>query len=52
MTESTSSPRIWGNSPIHVEDAGQGEIVVLHHSSGMSGEQWRRTAEHLAAVIA
>ena len=52
MTESTSSPRIWGDSPIHVEDAGQGEIVVLLHSSGMSGEQWRRAAEHLAAVIA
>lgn len=31
----------------YVDDAGQGEITVLLHSSGMSGEQWKRTAEHL-----
>jgi pimeloyl-ACP methyl ester carboxylesterase len=32
---------------VHVDDSGRGEIVVLLHSSGLSGGQWRRTAEHL-----
>jgi pimeloyl-ACP methyl ester carboxylesterase len=32
---------------IHVDDAGEGEVVVLLHSSGMSGAQWKRTAEPL-----
>jgi pimeloyl-ACP methyl ester carboxylesterase len=34
----------WGGLGIHVEDAGEGEPVVFLHSSGMSGDQWRRTA--------
>lgn len=33
---------------VHVDDAGEGEVVVLLHSSGMSGAQWRRTAEPLS----
>jgi pimeloyl-ACP methyl ester carboxylesterase len=32
---------------VHVDDAGEGDAVVLLHSSGMSGAQWRRTTEPL-----
>ncbi len=32
---------------IHVAERGQGDPVVLLHSSGMSGDQWRRTADAL-----
>src|SRR4051794_29526844 len=50
MTESRLSSMSWNGSEIHVEDTGHdaGEVVLLLHSSGMSGDQWRRTAEHLA----
>lgn len=49
MTEPRLSPMSWNGSQIHVDDTGHdGEIVILLHSSGMSGDQWRRTAEHLA----
>lgn len=46
-----NQPRIesmkWGEHRIHVEDAGAGEPVLLLHSSGMSGRQWRRLQERL-----
>jgi pimeloyl-ACP methyl ester carboxylesterase len=35
----------WKSSVVHVEDAGEGQPVVFLHSSGMSGDQWRRTAD-------
>src|SRR5215468_9234814 len=38
---------IWNGFEVHVDDAGGGDAVVLLHSSGMSGAQWRRTAEPL-----
>jgi len=48
---STTEARIRSTSfegfDVHVDDAGEGEVVVLLHSSGMSGAQWRRTAEPL-----
>lgn len=48
---STTESRIHSTSfegfEVHVDDAGEGEVVVLLHSSGMSGAQWRRTAEPL-----
>lgn len=47
MSGSPVEPGPWGDFPIHVADTGAGETVVLLHSSGMSGDQWRRTAEHL-----
>jgi pimeloyl-ACP methyl ester carboxylesterase len=47
MIESNNHPGIWGGFPIHVEDNGAGAPVVFLHSSGMSGAQWSRTAEHL-----
>jgi pimeloyl-ACP methyl ester carboxylesterase len=47
MSTSTLETSPWGDFPIHVADAGKGDTVVLLHSSGMSGDQWRRTAEHL-----
>ena len=34
--------------PLHVEDSGTGTPVVLLHSSGLSGRQWRRLATALA----
>jgi pimeloyl-ACP methyl ester carboxylesterase len=37
----------WGPHRIHVEDEGSGEPVLLLHSSGMSGRQWRRVQEKL-----
>jgi pimeloyl-ACP methyl ester carboxylesterase len=33
--------------PLHIEDAGDGDPVVLLHSSGLSGRQWRRLASEL-----
>src|SRR4029079_15022809 len=33
--------------PLHIEDAGAGDPVVLLHSSGLSGRQWRRLASEL-----
>ncbi len=33
--------------PLHVEDSGTGTPVVLLHSSGLSGRQWRRLATAL-----
>lgn len=38
----------WSGLGIHVHDAGAGEPVVFLHSSGMSGNQWQRTAAVLA----
>jgi pimeloyl-ACP methyl ester carboxylesterase len=38
---------VWGPHHVHVEDDGAGEPVVLVHSSGFSGRQWRRLAELL-----
>src|SRR5208282_3637476 len=35
--------------PLHVEDSGAGAPVVLLHSSGMSGRQWRRLAKSLVS---
>jgi pimeloyl-ACP methyl ester carboxylesterase len=46
-TESRIRSTSFEGSTLHVEDAGEGEPVVLLHSSGMSGAQWRRTAEEL-----
>src|SRR3569832_2064607 len=37
----------WDGFEIHVEDSGTGAPVVLLHSSGMSGDQWRRTTPAL-----
>jgi pimeloyl-ACP methyl ester carboxylesterase len=34
-------------SALHVEDSGAGEPVLLLHSSGFSGRQWRRLASRL-----
>jgi pimeloyl-ACP methyl ester carboxylesterase len=34
---------------LHVEDSGSGEPVLLLHSSGLSGRQWRRLAAELGA---
>jgi pimeloyl-ACP methyl ester carboxylesterase len=36
-------------SPFHVEESGTGDSVVLLHSSGLSGRQWRRLAGALAS---
>ncbi len=38
----------WAGLGIHVHDAGAGEPVLFLHSSGMSGDQWQRTASVLA----
>jgi pimeloyl-ACP methyl ester carboxylesterase len=37
----------YDGSTVHVQDDGAGEVTVLLHSAGMSGDQWRRTAEPL-----
>ena len=37
----------WNGFDIHADDTGEGDAVVLLHSSGMSGEQWRRTTPTL-----
>jgi pimeloyl-ACP methyl ester carboxylesterase len=34
-------------APLHIEDAGTGDPVVLLHSSGLSGRQWRRLSSEL-----
>jgi pimeloyl-ACP methyl ester carboxylesterase len=47
MSESRLESTSWNGSAVHVEDAGTGPVALLLHSSGMSGEQWRRTAEGL-----
>ncbi|MEP7120548.1 MAG: alpha/beta hydrolase [Byssovorax sp.] len=47
MSGSPTEPGPFSDLPIHVADTGEGEITVLLHSSGMSGDQWKRTAEHL-----
>ena len=47
MSESRIGSTSWNGSAVHVEDVGAGAGVVLLHSSGMSGDQWRRTAEGL-----
>jgi len=38
---------VWGPHRVHVEDEGSGPPVVLLHSSGLSGRQWRRLSELL-----
>jgi pimeloyl-ACP methyl ester carboxylesterase len=38
---------LWNGFDVHVEDAGEGPPLVLLHSSGMSGDQWRRTTSAL-----
>jgi pimeloyl-ACP methyl ester carboxylesterase len=43
----SAQPFDWGSDRVHVEDDGSGEAVVLVHSSGFSGRQWRRLAELL-----
>src|SRR5262245_19828893 len=35
------------SSPLHIEDAGAGDPVILLHSSGLSGRQWRRLSSEL-----
>jgi pimeloyl-ACP methyl ester carboxylesterase len=42
-----TEPGTWDGFDLHVEDTGEGAPVVLLHSSGMSGEQWRRTTPAL-----
>jgi pimeloyl-ACP methyl ester carboxylesterase len=39
-----TAPADWAGLGIHVQDVGAGEPVVFLHSSGMSGDQWQRTA--------
>jgi pimeloyl-ACP methyl ester carboxylesterase len=48
MSEARIPSIRWNDLEIHVDDAGEGDVVVFLHSSGMSGAQWRRTAEELA----
>jgi pimeloyl-ACP methyl ester carboxylesterase len=36
-------------SPLHVERAGSGAPVVLLHSSGLSGRQWKRLASQIVS---
>ena len=47
MKESRLESLEWGPHRIHIEDEGAGEPVILLHSSGMSGRQWRRLQERL-----
>ena len=47
MKESRIESLEWGPHRIHVEDEGEGEPVILLHSSGMSGRQWRRLQARL-----
>jgi len=35
------------DTELHLRESGAGHAVILLHSSGMSGEQWRRTATSL-----
>jgi pimeloyl-ACP methyl ester carboxylesterase len=50
MAEASTDGTSWGDLEIHVDDAGTGDPVVLLHSSGMSGEQWKRTRDALLAA--
>jgi pimeloyl-ACP methyl ester carboxylesterase len=47
MKESRLESLEWGSHRIHIEDEGEGEPVILLHSSGMSGRQWRRLQARL-----
>jgi pimeloyl-ACP methyl ester carboxylesterase len=47
MSQSHAGATLWSGFEVHVEDSGEGAPVVLFHSSGMSGEQWRRTTSAL-----
>jgi pimeloyl-ACP methyl ester carboxylesterase len=47
MSQSPTDASRWSGFDLHVEDAGEGTPVVLLHSSGMSGDQWRRTTRAL-----
>lgn len=47
MSERVDGSGSFADLGIHVDDQGAGEPVVFLHSSGMSGDQWRRTAEHV-----
>jgi pimeloyl-ACP methyl ester carboxylesterase len=47
MTEERIRSTSFHGAEVHVDDAGAGDVVVLLHSSGMSGDQWRRIAEQL-----
>src|SRR5262249_36585534 len=49
MVHARTASTSWEGFDVRVDDAGEGEPVVLLHSSGMSGAQWRRTVEPLAA---
>jgi pimeloyl-ACP methyl ester carboxylesterase len=49
MTDASAVGVSWEDFAIHVDDAGTGDPVVLLHSSGMSGDQWRRTRDALVA---
>jgi pimeloyl-ACP methyl ester carboxylesterase len=48
MSEARIETIRWEDVAIHVDDSGEGDVVVLLHSSGMSGAQWKRTADALA----
>jgi pimeloyl-ACP methyl ester carboxylesterase len=37
----------WGAHRVHIDDSGSGQPVVLVHSSGFSGRQWRTLAARL-----
>jgi pimeloyl-ACP methyl ester carboxylesterase len=47
MSDARIASTVWNGFEVHVDDSGEGDAVVLLHSSGMSGVQWRRTAEAL-----
>jgi pimeloyl-ACP methyl ester carboxylesterase len=47
MSDALPGSGMFADLGIHVDDQGAGEPVVFLHSSGMSGDQWRRTAEHV-----
>ena len=48
--ESMWPDSMWNSLGIYVQDTGNGSPVVLLHSSGMSGEQWRKTSETLVSA--
>ena len=47
MSDARIASTNWNGFEVHVDDRGEGAPVVLLHSSGMSGAQWRRTADLL-----
>ena len=49
MAESSTEGTRGVDHEVHVDDAGTGDPVVLLHSSGMSGDQWKRTRDALLA---